>query len=719
MHLKRSLQVIEIGNPQSPKILIVDDEAEVLNSLADLLRKDFHVFATSDVDEALRLLVSSSMFSVVISDQRMPVLTGAKLLANVAKTSPDTARILLTGYADIDAVIEAVNQAQIVHYITKPWDAVKLLATINSIQRAKRSEHEKAMEARQWHTTFDAITEAVCLLDSSGRILRSNAAFRQLVKRRYDEIIGHFCCEVLNGIADYFENFLAQALKSSQREKAVLEVEGRWFQVSINPVLGESGVVVSFVQVMTDITERKLAEEELKAANLELSTVNRIIVTSTGTLGTKEMLDKILLEALEIVGLEGGTVCLLEPDDTLKLVTQRETSEATIHDLTNNRIKVGDCLCGNCAHDNCPLILADRQAIMTYATREALRGETINFHAAFPFSSKGKCVGVLCVFTSTEKKPNGRSLKLLETLTAQVALAIENALLYEQLQQNANELEQRIAERTKELLINRAELTSQNKELLRTYHKLETEASERMVAMEELRKSERMLIHQSRLAALGEMIGNIAHQWRQPLNMLGLLAQDLSMTYKKGEFSTEYFESNVKKVLETIAHMSKTIDDFMYFFSPNKEKIDFKVLEIIEKTIFLLKGSIVKQQVRIEVIRACDPVVNGYPNEFSQVLLNILFNARDAFMTHVVTSPTITIEIDMKGGRCVVIITDNAGGIPEEIIDRIFDPYFTTKGPDKGTGIGLFMSKTIIEKNMGGSLSASNVEGGAQFRIVV
>ena len=116
--------MIEIGNHNKPSILIVDDEVEVLNSLADLLRKDFHVFATSDVDEAQRLLISHERFSLVISDQRMPMLTGAELLTRVAKIRPDTARILLTGYADIDAVIEAVNQGQIVQYITKPWDAV-------------------------------------------------------------------------------------------------------------------------------------------------------------------------------------------------------------------------------------------------------------------------------------------------------------------------------------------------------------------------------------------------------------------------------------------------------------------------------------------------------------------------------------------------------------------------------------------------------------------
>ncbi len=132
--------MIEVGNPDNPRILIVDDETEVLQSLADLLRKDFHVFATADVEEALSLLVADNTFSIVISDQRMPVMTGTELLANAARTNPDTIRILLTAYADINAVIEAVNNGHIAQYISKPWDAVKLLATLNSLHQVKCSQ---------------------------------------------------------------------------------------------------------------------------------------------------------------------------------------------------------------------------------------------------------------------------------------------------------------------------------------------------------------------------------------------------------------------------------------------------------------------------------------------------------------------------------------------------------------------------------------------------
>lgn len=156
--------MIEIGNPEKPKILIVDDETQILTSLSDLLRKDFYIFATSDVEEAQTLLVSHNMISLVISDQRMPALTGAELLARAAKTSPETARILLTGYADIDAVIDAVNQGQIVQYITKPWDAINLLSILKPI--AER--HRLLLENRQLIGQLARLNESV--IDSDARI---------------------------------------------------------------------------------------------------------------------------------------------------------------------------------------------------------------------------------------------------------------------------------------------------------------------------------------------------------------------------------------------------------------------------------------------------------------------------------------------------------------------------------------------------------------------
>jgi signal transduction histidine kinase len=238
-------------------------------------------------------------------------------------------------------------------------------------------------------------------------------------------------------------------------------------------------------------------------------------------------------------------------------------------------------------------------------------------------------------------------------------------------------------------------------------------------AVDQLREKDRMLIIQGHQAVMGELISNIAHQWRQPLNMLGLLVQELPMIYKMGGFTKESLEANVAKSMKIIQQMSQTIEDFLSFSQSARVKIDFKVLQVIAKTLSLLEESFKAHCIRTEVEPENDPVIKGYPNEYSQVLLNILINARDAFLARKVDSPGIVIRVFCENGRSVVTVTDNAGGIPAEIIDKIFEPYFTTKGPEHGTGIGLFMSKTIIEKKMNGVLSVLNTGSGAQFRIEV
>lgn len=239
------------------------------------------------------------------------------------------------------------------------------------------------------------------------------------------------------------------------------------------------------------------------------------------------------------------------------------------------------------------------------------------------------------------------------------------------------------------------------------------------VAVGELREKDRILMIQGRQAVMGELISNIAHQWRQPLNILGLLAQELYMSYKKGLFTKELMESNITKTMQLIKDMSKTIEDFRNFSRPDREKVSFSVLQAIGNTLSLLEEGFKADDISIKVEREIDPVISGYPNEYSQVLLNILINAREVFLARRVANPSIVIRVFSEEGRAMVTVTDNAGGIAPDIIDKVFDPYFTTKGPEQGTGIGLFMSKAIIEKKMSGVLSVRNTESGAQFRIEV
>jgi signal transduction histidine kinase len=218
---------------------------------------------------------------------------------------------------------------------------------------------------------------------------------------------------------------------------------------------------------------------------------------------------------------------------------------------------------------------------------------------------------------------------------------------------------------------------------------------------------------------MGEMIGNIAHQWRQPLNTLGLYTQKLGIIYGTSAFNKEHLDNSIAKSMEIIKHMSKTIDDFRDYFKPEKDKFDFYVIEAIKSTLSLLEGNFHNPKITVDFVEHGNPVINGYKNEFAQVILNILNNARDAIIEREIDDARVTITICNEGNCAVVTVADNAGGIPDEIINKVFDPYFTTKGPQSGTGIGLFMSKTIIEKNMGGRLTVRNTDTGAEFRVEV
>ncbi len=239
-------------------------------------------------------------------------------------------------------------------------------------------------------------------------------------------------------------------------------------------------------------------------------------------------------------------------------------------------------------------------------------------------------------------------------------------------------------------------------------------------ALSELRQKDQMLILQDRFVAMGEMINNIAHQWRQPLNSLGLTIQELPYIYDTAEFGKEYLENKSAFAMEQICHMSETIEVFRNFFKPDKTKVTFDVIQVIRRTLSLIEENFYDLNIKISLHSEGDPQVNGYPNEFAQVLLNILTNARDALLENTIVNAMISIKVTIsEENTSVVTITDNAGGINDEILSRIFDPFFTTKEPDKGTGIGLFMSKTIIEKHMGGRLTVRNSFDGAEFRIEV
>jgi PAS domain S-box-containing protein len=234
---------------------------------------------------------------------------------------------------------------------------------------------------------------------------------------------------------------------------------------------------------------------------------------------------------------------------------------------------------------------------------------------------------------------------------------------------------------------------------------------------EERLLKDRLLTQQTKLASMGEMIGAIAHQWRQPLNSLGIVVQDVEYAYKYSELDDEYIKKFKMRAMETINYMSKTIDDFKNFFSPNKKEEQFFLEDAVTQTLSMLSAQLKNNSIEIyfdiDETKKHQYICNK--NELSQVILNILANAKDALIEKKPTNPFIKIDIYDDDSGYILAIEDSAGGVPQDAITKVFDSYFTTKQDSGGTGIGLYMSKTIIEEHLGGRLELRNTQNGAIF----
>ena len=261
-------------------------------------------------------------------------------------------------------------------------------------------------------------------------------------------------------------------------------------------------------------------------------------------------------------------------------------------------------------------------------------------------------------------------------------------------------------------------LQTKSDELISLNRGLEERVAQGVVQSQQ---KDHMMAQQSKLASMGEMIGNIAHQWRQPLNALSLLLQKQQLFFERGLLTAEKLEENVAKGTSLINKMSTTIDDFRDFFKPNKEKADFDVKEAINSTLEIIDASLHNDNIELDIEIQEGLIVHGYKNEFSQVILNLINNAKDVLVEKKTDKAKIKLLTTLSDdGRVLNLhICDNGGGIPEISLDQIFEPYFTTKEEGKGTGIGLYMSKMIIEENMNGTISAKNTDEGAVFTISI
>ncbi len=229
------------------------------------------------------------------------------------------------------------------------------------------------------------------------------------------------------------------------------------------------------------------------------------------------------------------------------------------------------------------------------------------------------------------------------------------------------------------------------------------------------REKDRHMIEQSRLAQMGEMISMIAHQWRQPLSAISASSAAITLKSRLNKLDKDIAIELSERISKSSQHLSSTIDDFREFFKSNKEKSRATYNELITSALGIIETSIENKNIKLIRNLECNYVFDTYPNEIKQVILNLIKNSEDILIEKEIKNPTIKI----KTTKGVLSVSDNGGGIPEDIIDKIFDPYFSTKLEKNGTGLGLYMSKTIIEEHCKGKLVVSNDKFGAVFKIIL
>ena len=241
------------------------------------------------------------------------------------------------------------------------------------------------------------------------------------------------------------------------------------------------------------------------------------------------------------------------------------------------------------------------------------------------------------------------------------------------------------------------------------------------------REKDKHILQQSRLAQMGEMISMIAHQWRQPLGSISTVAASIKLkimlnrfdysTAEGQEASKAFLEESMSKIESYVQFLTRTIDDFRNFFKPNKQKESITLSQLVNRTLEIIGKALEINGITINIETHATTEIFTYANEVTQVILNILKNAEDVIKEREITNPNIQITIGTEDAWQTISITDNAGGIPATVLPHIFEPYFSTKQEKNGIGLGLYMSKTIIEEHCGGQILASNTPIGAQFTI--
>ena len=573
-------------------------------------------------------------------------------------------------------------------------DQALIQAIVRDITDRKKAEERLMDSERKYRELVQNANSIILRWTRDGRITFLNEFGQKFFGYSADEILGRHVLGTIVPVTDsigrdlgpLMDQILADPEAFEQNINENMKRDGErvviaWTNKIVPEQQGETAEVLS---IGVDITELTRAQAQIQQRNEELRAINRIVSTASGFLDLEAVLEEVLDEALNLVGLEGGTICLVAPDGTLELHARRAANEAAVRNLSTGSIRVGDCLCGPCVHTLEPFILCDREELRAYSVPESTQDDPIHFHAAFPLVAANKCVGVLCVFTGTERKPLDERLKLLETITGQLALAIENAQLYEALQCHAAELEKTVTERTRELAL----------------------AKERAEAADRLKSA---------------FLATMSHELRTPLNSIigftGIVLQGLA-----GPLNPEQ-SKQLEMVRSSSRHLLALINDVLDISKIEAGQLEiacapFELRESINKVLGIVAPLAEKKGLKLNADVA--PEVNeavGDQRRVEQILLNLLNNAVK-FTDEGKVALKAEMILDFRSPSRAhaqpavrMSVSDTGIGIKPDDLATLFQPFRQIEtGLSRnyeGTGLGLAICRRLVNL-MGGEIGVDS-----------
>jgi len=487
-------------------------------------------------------------------------------------------------------------------------------------------------------------------------------------------------------INELFAEWLSQKkwLSSQQYLKAALRQYQRCACKGKEIQLLEAYPEVLSSHSNVNVKENVVIEQNLMLPDLDVDYLVKSSLALSAEIDQIQLLSKIMSVVLECSGAQHGYL-LQQVEGEWLCMSESHIDEKVSSSVHTIQLKDVENICQGIVHYVCrtmkSIVLADAQESSEFQSLPEVSDLKIRSLLCVPIMRQTDLVGVLYLenrLSSAVFTPD--RVQLIELLSLQMAISIENAHLISEIGLFNTELEQRVLD-----------VTQKNRE------------------------KDHLLIQQSKLATMGEMINNIAHQWRQPLNALSLLLGNLQDAKQFDELSSEYLDQQIKTGFSYIDKMSNTINDFRDFFSPNKSREVFSVRRAVEDAVTLVEASFKTHSVQIELDITKDVQVYGILNEYAQVVLNLLTNAKEAILNDS-NNGQIKVALITRNKKVCLVVQDTGGGINKDIIGHIFEPYYSTK--EGGMGIGLYMSKMIVETSLNGGIEVCNKQQGAEFQII-